>query len=232
MISPSRMGHDNEIRPGLLSRATALIYRYLVLELLMLVTLAPTMIALVLLEADSSNIPLFALALIPVAPALSAGLYALRAWDIDPDLQPARHYLRGYRLNVMDVLRWWVPLLLLATVLGVSLTNLAAVPGGSLLRPVLAVISVLALVWGHHMLLITAVFAFRTRDAARIAVVEIGRRWKVSLGAISLALVALGLAYLTFDVVPALLASLFVGLVWNNGRSLVLDVTERFVSHD
>ena len=95
-------------------------------------TAVPGLIPLVLLDRDPSNLPLVALCLVPLGPALSAMLFALRHRSRDlTDLHPAAAFWRGYRLNVWPVLRLWVPWLLGMTVISVNLAyfQAAAVPG-------------------------------------------------------------------------------------------------------
>lgn len=117
---------------GPLSRIAALVYTLLVVEGLLLAATLPGLVPLVLLDRDASNVPLAAACALPLGPALSAAVYALhrRSRDIT-DLRPAAAFWRGYRMNVLDVLRMWVPWLLLLTVIGVSLANFSAarVPG-------------------------------------------------------------------------------------------------------
>ena len=75
------MGEAARPRPGFgegpLSRAAALVYTLIVVELLLLATTLPGLVPLVLLARDVSNAPLAALCLLPLGPALSAALYAL-----------------------------------------------------------------------------------------------------------------------------------------------------------
>jgi hypothetical protein len=87
---------------GPLSQLVALIYSLLLVELLLLVTALPGLLGLFLLERDASNVPLAAGCVIPFGPALSAGLFALHRHTGDlTELQPARAFWRGYRLNAV-----------------------------------------------------------------------------------------------------------------------------------
>ncbi|MFG3300376.1 hypothetical protein [Micromonospora chersina] len=83
--TPSRFGE------GPLSRAAALVHTLLVVELLLVLTTAPGLVALALLDRDVSNLPLVALCAVPLGPALSAAVYALHHQRPDlTDLHPAR----------------------------------------------------------------------------------------------------------------------------------------------
>src|SRR5690606_40523397 len=109
--------------------------RYIVLGAFLAAAGLPTLLFWTLLSPEPANAVLFVLALLPVAPALSAALYAQRAWSAEPDLSPARPLFRGLRLNLRDTLSWWTPVLVAATVLAVNVLFADAVPGGALERP-------------------------------------------------------------------------------------------------
>jgi len=70
----------DEIGRGPLARGAAFVYRMLVLEGQLLLAILPTGITVLLLGRDPSNLPLFVLALLPIAPALVAGVAATRTW--------------------------------------------------------------------------------------------------------------------------------------------------------
>lgn len=85
-----------------------------------------------LLDRSATNAPLAALCLLPLGPALSAALFALRDRPKAEDMTPAHSFWRGYRLNAFDVLRLWTPALIVLAVIAVSLANLdvAGAPDG------------------------------------------------------------------------------------------------------
>ena len=82
---------------GTLGRATALVYWYVVVTALLALAALPTLALLLLLDRAASNVPLAALAALPLGPALSAALYAVRARETDDEVAPARTFVRGYR---------------------------------------------------------------------------------------------------------------------------------------
>src|SRR5690349_6331838 len=112
------VGARAQFGAGPLSRAAALVYHVLVVELLLLVTAGPGLALLVLLDRDASNLPLVAACALPVGPALSAAIYALDRRKLDlTDLRPAAMFWRGYRLNVRGALQIWIPWLVWITLL-------------------------------------------------------------------------------------------------------------------
>lgn len=222
--------HADEIGPGIFSRLTAAVYRYLVLGIFLAVSGLPTVLFWTLLAPEPANVVLFTAALLPVAPALSAALYAQRAWAREPDLSPARPLFRGLKLNLRDTLSWWIPVLAFTTVLAVNVLFAESVAGGEILRPVSAMILVALAVWSGHLLVVTSFFSFRFRDVLRVAAVEFFLSWKSSLGFLSVLVVATATVVLGSEAVLLLLAWAFAVALWPVAQPVIEDVTERFTA--
>ncbi|MEU6414393.1 hypothetical protein [Microbispora sp. NPDC046933] len=216
---------------GPLSRASALVYTLLVVELLFLATTVPGLIGLVLLDRDAANVPLAAACALPAGPALSAALYAVHHRRLDlTDLHPAAAFSRGYRMNVRGVVKLWVPWLAWLTVVGSTLANFGAagVPGWWAILLVLLVVA--AALWGANALVITSLFAFRARDVARLAVYFLFSSPRVALGDACLLVVAAGVTLVASEAATALLASVFAAALLLNSRPLIAEVTARFTT--
>ena len=215
---------------GALGRVTGVVYWYLVVTLLHALTASPGLIVLMLLDRSPANAPLAALCLLPLGPALSAALFALRDRERAEDLSPARSFWRGYRNNAIDVLCLWAPAVLVLAIVALGLANLdaAGMPAGY--AAVLAVIALLVVLWSVHALVIASLFSFRTRDTARLAAHYLGRLPLVTLGVASLLVLAAMVVVVTFDVVFAMLGGLWTGLLLHNARRLVKDVQDQFVA--
>ncbi|MEU7882445.1 hypothetical protein [Microbispora bryophytorum] len=214
---------------GSLSRASALIYTLLVVELLVLATTVPGLAGLVLLDHDAANVPLAAACALPVGPALSAALYAVHHRRLDlADLHPATAFWRGYRMNVRGVAKLWIPLLALLTVVGSTLANFGAagVPGWWAI--LLVLIALAAALWGANALVITSLFTFRARDVARLAAYFLFSSPRVALADACLLVVAAGVTLVGSEAALALLASVFAAALLLNSRSLIAEVTEKF----
>ena len=229
-----RPGSDpaDEIGRGPLSRGAAAVHRILVLEGMTLLAALPSIAVIAVLGADPSNVPLFVLALLPLAPALVAAIVAVEAWRGAPDLSPARAFALAYRRDLGATLTWAAPATALLAVLAFNLVHLDAVPGAAALRPVVLVVAVIVIAWMGVMLPLTAGFRFRTRDAARIALALILAQWRYTLGVLSLVLVAATVALLCSVFALLLLAGVFAGLLALLSRPLTADVAERFIHHD
>lgn len=226
------MTRDDEVGAGPLARAAAVVYRVMVVEAMLALTTLPSVVAYVLLTPDASNLPLYALALLPVGPAVAAALFTFHAEDASGDLSPSRPFWRGWRLNLRPVLAWWAPFLAVVGVLGVNLAHLDTVPGGAALRPVLVVVAAAVFLWSGHMLLLTAIFTFRLGDAARLALWAIAAHWRVTLGIVGCGVIAAALVQLGTEALLVLFAAPLTLLLYWAARPLLTDVTGRFTRHD
>ncbi|MEU4476137.1 DUF624 domain-containing protein [Micromonospora sp. NPDC023888] len=196
---------------GPLSRITSRVYILLVVELLFLLTTVPGLLPILLLGRDASNLPLAAVLLVPVGPAISAALYALRHQRTDlTDLRPATVFWRGYRANLSGALRVWVPALLWLTVLAVNLAYRGAVglPGWWAVPLVLLAVGVT--LCAANALVITSLFDFRTRDVLRLAVHFLVRTPGVTVGNALLLAAAAAVTAVFSEVVLAMLGSVAV----------------------
>lgn len=216
---------------GTLSRASALIHTLLTVEALLLLTASPGLAALLLLGPDPANLPLAALCLLPLGPALSAALYALhhRSRDLT-ELHPARAYLRGLRLNAVPALKLWTPLLIWLTVIAFTLTHFSAtgLPGWWAL--LLAATGAGCLLWGAHALVLTSLFAFRAQDTARLAAHFLFRHGRATLAAASLLVLTAASASLLTAAVPALLAAPLLLSLLHGGRTVIAETRKDFTA--
>lgn len=226
--SPTPTGAD-EIGRGPLSRGSAVVYWFVVLEALFALTTVPALAGLLFLERHWSNLPLAAALLIPVGPAVGASLFAWRRFADDRDLKPARHFWRGYRVSGPDALRVWVPSLAVLTVLAVNLANLWVTDAPEVFAIAGAVVAALALIWTAHALTVASLYTFRWRDVARMGVYFLFAAPLASLGVLSLAVLGGAVVYLAGDWLVVLLGSVFTFLLWRNQQRVVTTVARRFV---
>ena len=216
---------------GPLSRLAAGVYTLLIVELMVLTTTLPGLVPLILLERDPSNIPLVALCLLPLGPSVSAALYALQHRSSDlTDLQPAVAFWRGYRTNLVGVLKLWTPLLLWLTIVAVNLANFGAAGVPAWWAVPMVVIAVVATLAGINALVITSLFSFRSRDVARLGLYFLWRAKAVALGNACLLIVAAGLTVLFSEVIVAMFGSLFALALLRNARPMVALIQKEFVA--
>ncbi|MEU1850799.1 hypothetical protein ABZ499_16365 [Streptomyces sp. NPDC019990] len=216
---------------GTLSRAAALIHTLLTVEALLLLTASPGLAGLFLLGREPANLPLAALCLLPLGPALAAALYALhhRSRDLT-QLHPARAFLRGWRLGAVPALKLWTPLLTWLTVIAFTLTHFSAsgLPGWWAL--LLGVIGAGSLLWGAHALVLTSLFTFRARDTARLAGYFMLRHGRATLAAASLLTLTAALTALLSEALPALLAAPLLLSLLHGSRAVITETQEDFTA--
>lgn len=232
MTAATERDDAGEIGRGPLSKASAAVYRMLVLEGLLVVSLLPTIVTAALLDRDASNVPLFVISLLPLAPGLVAAIAAVTAWHRSPDLSPARAFLLSYRRDLGATLKWSAPSTALLALLAFNLVHLDAADGAEAVRPPLLLFATLLVVWQGHMVALTAAFRLRTRDAARIALSQLLSQWRYSLGILSLVLVAATVVLLASEFVLLLFAWAFALFLAVLARPLITFVTERFTTDD
>jgi hypothetical protein len=216
---------------GPLSRVASFVYTLLVVELLLVVTTLPGLVALILLDRDASNVPLAAACALPLGPALSAALYALqhRRQDLT-DLAPASAFWRGYRLNAIGALKIWVPWLAFMTVIGVNLTHVEAAGIPRWWAVLLAVVAVVVTLWAINALVITSLFAFRAVDVARLAFYCLVRTPLVALGNAGLLAVTVIVTAVASEAVLALLGSLLALALLHTSRPMTMLVRDQFTA--
>ncbi|WP_428962343.1 hypothetical protein [Micromonospora fluostatini] len=216
---------------GPLSRGAAHVYTLLVVGVLLVATTLPGLVPLVLLGSDVSNLPLVAACLLPVGPAVSAALYALRHQRPDlTDLRPAALFLRGYRANLGGTLRIWVPLLAWLTVVAVNLANLAAAAVPVWWGALLVLVGVGVTLVGANALVVTALFTFRTRDVLRLALYFLVRTPSVTVGTGLLLAAAVAVTVLFSEAVLALVGVLFVLSLLRIGDPMITIVEKEFTA--
>jgi hypothetical protein len=221
---------DRDPGSGVLSRAAGFVYWHLLVGVLMCVAELPVVALLFFLGREAANVALVPLCLIPLAPVLSAGLFAMRARAGAEDLAPARFFLRGLRLGWADSLRAWAPAMVALAVVAGAIVALrpAGLPAGY--AGVLVVIGVIVTLWGLNALVIASVFSFRWRDTLRLAVFYLGRRWQAALGVLALVITAGGVVLVSSEAVLWLFQVVWVSFLAVVTQPLVAAVTERFTA--
>lgn len=220
----------DEVGAGPLSRGASVVLWVLVVSGLVVLAGGLPLALVPFLAGDAANVWVVALLLVPMGPALAAAMFAWRRFLADRDLQAAAHFWRGYRVNALDVLRWWVPTLLVLAVIGFSLAHLdaAGVPGGY--GVALVVVAVAIALWAVVALALSSHLSLRTRDVARLATYYLAAKPLVTLGVLSLLVLCVGIVVLTSDWVLVLLAGLLALAVVTTTEPVVRDATARFTA--
>jgi hypothetical protein len=211
---------------GPLSLIAAFVYTLLVVEVMLVVAGLPTLVLYFLFARD---ILVGALCAIPLGPALSAAVHALhhRRADIT-NLNPARQFWHGYRINWRAVLPPWLIGVAWLAIIGLILLNFgtSGVPlwwGG-----LLALVSVAVLLWLTNALIISSLFTFRTRDLLQLAWEMLARTPVVALGNFGVLAAAIALAIFAAEAVVVALGSLLVLVLVTTSRPMIEYVTAEF----
>lgn len=216
---------------GLWGMMTAL-YWFLVVGLAFLLAALPGLAGVLFLVRDPSNLPLYVLCTLPIVVAFSAAMATIRArlTDLDPVVWP--RFWRAWRANLADVLKVWVPAVVVLVIVGYNLLFGAVLgtPTGVLILS--GVLAVVLLLWGVNAVTIASFFRFRTRDVARLAVYYLFARPLVTLGVVGMLLAAGLVLYYTSEWVLALVVVVFAAGMVAVTRPMVSDIEARFVAPD
>lgn len=218
-----------EFGEGPLARVAAWIYTMAVVEGLFLVAALPGLALLLLLDRDASNIPLAAICALPLGPATSAVLFALRHRRADlTDLRPARAFWRGYRTNFGAAGKLSALWLTGQAVVGIVLTHRAdaGIPGWW--AALLVLLSLFATMWGANALIVGSLFAFRLRDTARLALHFLWRTPRAAVATACLLVVAAGITLLWTEAAAVLLTSLFANALLTAAGPMITEIQERY----
>jgi uncharacterized membrane protein YesL len=189
----------------------------------------PLVVLALLLRPDPSLAWLVVLALLPVGPALSAALYAVREHYVAPDVPVARAFARGYRLSWRDAAAVSVPVCLLGGVVGVVTAGGrdAGVPG--VVAGIAPGVGVLVVVAALHALALRTFFRLPVVAAARVAAFYLVTRWRASLATLVLVAGAAVVATAASDLLLALLGGVWVWLWYRTVAPVLRDARDRFL---
>ena len=214
---------------GPAGRATSTVYRLLVVGILLAISVAPTVVLSFLIAPHPSNVPLVVGSALFVGPGLSAALFALGERARDDGLAPAAAFLKGYRMNVGDVLKLWVPGVAVLAALTWTTVNIAVAGVPAWWAGILLGLAAVVVLWLVQSTVITSFFAFRGRDTARLALYFLGRLPRVTLAVLSVLVLAGAVVFLTTPAVLAVFGVLLVALLLRWEKPLLSEVRLRFV---
>jgi uncharacterized membrane protein YesL len=185
-----------------------------------------------LLRPDPSLAWLVALAAVPAGPALSAGLYAVRAHYVDVRVPLVRAFGRGYRLGWRDATAVALPVCLLGAL--VATVGAGARESGvpALVAGLAPGAGVLLLVVALHALALRTFFRLPLPAALQAGAYYLVARWRASLGTLALLAGALAVAAAASDLLLVLLGGVWVWLWYRTTAGMLRDAVVRFLPAD
>lgn len=216
-----------EFGDGVIARLCDGVYRLAALEVCLVLACVPGIVATTLLVPDPSNAALFALAGLPVGPAVAAGLHAVHRNLAGDDTGPFAAYVRGYRATFRDAVRVWLVVVAVAAFLAFDVT--VALAGGAVrVLPLLGLLGAGTLVAGLLGVAVTTAYDFRTRDALRLAGWSLVGAPASALGVLALLAVCAAIVLTAPAWVLPLLAAVLVLVLAVVVQPLLGAVGERF----
>lgn len=213
---------------GTLARITDALYWLVVIDLLLVVCSAPTIVVWMLLAPEASNLPLYAASLVVALPALTAALWAWRARFEDPDPVPLSRFLRGYRVNLVDSLKIGVPGLAVLTVLGTNITY-GEVAGTSALNIAFLLLAVMVAAVMLRAVSIVSALSFRFIDVLRLSIFTLLTMPLRTLSLLSLAVLVAGISLFVGDFAFLFVASALAFVLQRSERPVIARLREQFV---
>lgn len=217
-----------ELGRGPLGRITVLMHRGGAISLGFVLASLPAAAGALLLPWEGFAVLLVALLTGSVAVALSAALAAWRDEAPAVHPQPWMAFWRGWRNNVVDVLRAVAPGLLVVGIVAVTVVNIGGAgvgPGYAWLLLGIAGVTTLILV---RVTVLATMFAFRTRDLYRLAAYTLFRVPRATVALLAMAVSAVGVIWLLSEVVLLVFGGLLARFLLHHERPVIQQVRTLF----
>lgn len=214
---------------GTLARIADALYWFVVIDVLLVLCSAPTIVVWMLLAPEASNLPLYGASLVLAMPALTAALWAWRARSEDPDPVPLTRFLRGYRLNLLDSLKVGIPGLAVLSVLATNITYGEAT-GTSALSLAFLLLAVMVTAVTLRALSIVSALSFRFVDVLRLSIFTLLTMPLRTLSLLSLAVLVAGISLFVGDYAFLFLASVLTCVLQQSERPVIARLREQFVA--
>jgi len=213
---------------GTLTRIAEMLYWLVLLDVLLVVCSAPTIVVWMLLAPTANNLPLYGASFVTVLPATSAALWAWHSRTEDPDAVPVARFLRGYRLTVLDSLKIGVPGLVTLSVLGTDIAYGQAVGTGAL-NTAFVLLAVMVATVMLRALSIASALTFRIVDVLRLSIFTLLTMPLRTLALLSLAVLAAGISLFVGDYAFLFLASALTFMLQRSEAPVIARLREQFV---
>ncbi|WEG11875.1 YesL family protein [Pullulanibacillus sp. KACC 23026] len=225
------MSNKKEFGSGPFFTITNHIYGFLLTSVSFIVCNCLLLFVSLVIKPVFSNMIFYFLALIPTGPALSALIYSIRKLMKEKEIAPIKLYFYGYKRNLKDASKLWIPFLVISFVLVADLQYFNR--HSSVMNSVLEIVFVMALfflaVAVFYGLLISSQFVFRTKDLLKLSILYLLTKVKCTLGNIALIIILLFLSMITSNLVVILFSSLICYAFLLNSQVILKDVEENYI---
>jgi uncharacterized membrane protein YesL len=224
------MNQKNAFGEGILFGVTNHIYALFMTNIYFVLCNIICLFFFITLEPTFSNITIYFLALIPTGPAITALFYSIGKLIREKELSPLHDFIHGYKINFIDTMKFWLPLLLVLYILIVDLHyfNSNASTINSVLSVVFLVGIILTMVISMNAFLIIAGFKFRFKDLWKLSVYYSFKKVKITFGNISIVIITLFLLSVTSSFLLLFIASLICNAFLLNSKGLFEDIQLKF----
>lgn len=228
------MDNGKEFGQGILSVVTNNIYWLALVNFYFIVCNFLFLFFFITLVPSLSNMIIYFVALIPTGPAISALFYTLGKLVREKEISPTKDFFYGYKLNFVDSLKVWIPMLIALFIIVVDLQyfNAEATTKNQVLAGILLVVLLLIATLSIYVFSINANFKFRVRDVYRLSMYYSFTRIKITTGNIAIVFLALFLMFITSDFLILFIASIVAYVVVLNSNPIIEDVKENFIKQE
>ncbi|KAB8130999.1 DUF624 domain-containing protein [Gracilibacillus oryzae] len=223
--------NSNQFTQGGFYRFSNYVYWLMILNVLFIASNILFFIAFITLIPSVSNAIFYFIASIPTGPAIAALCHALSKLVREKEVAPVADFIHAYRNNFKDVLKVWLPILIVAFILVIDIQYFNQNPTlfYQILNGIFLVALLILSVFTFYALIITSHYQFRIRDVYRLSVYYIFMRFKITSGNICIVFLTLVLMFFTSDFIIFLLFSVIAWLLMANTQGIIEDVKLNFV---
>lgn len=224
------MNKQQEFGQGILSVVTNHIYWFMLTNIYFVFCNLIFLIAFMTLEPELSNMILIFIALIPTGPAITALCYVMDKLVREKEISPTRDFFYGYKINLKDTLKVWLPMIVAIFILIVDLQYFYQ--ESTKINQIMAIVFLVGLGFLICILLyvfpITAKFKFRMRDVFKLSFYYSFKKLKITTGNIGILIIALFLMIITTDFLFIIIASVLSYVLTLNSRAVIDDIEENY----
>ncbi|UFT98767.1 YesL family protein [Radiobacillus kanasensis] len=228
------MDNGKEFGQGTLSVLTNYIYWLALVNVYFVVCNLLFLFFFLTLIPSYSNIIVYCLTLIPTGPAIAALFYTLSKLIREKEISPTKDFFYGYKINFLDSLKVWVPMLVILSIIMMDIQYLSADPTtrNQVISGILIVLFVLLGTLSIYVFSISSNFSFRVRDIYRLSMYYSFTRMKHTVGNIGIVLITLFLMFIVSDFLLLFIAGLVAYALALNNHAIMDDIKEHFIKKE